>query len=119
LANVGFAVETLGDNLDRDGAMLDRAAIIKNLDLVIGADTGLVHMAGALAAPTWVALPFSPDWRWLLDRTDSPWYPTVRLFRQRRHLDWSGVFEEMAAQLAPLAAAKLASAGGGSEAPRT
>ena len=60
----------------------DTAALISNLDLVISVDTSVAHLAGALAKPVWVLLPFIPDWRWLLDRADSPWYPTARLFRQ-------------------------------------
>ena len=74
---------------------MDTAAIMRNLDLVITSDTAVAHLAGALGVPEWVALPFVPDWRWLLDRRDSPWYPTMRLFRQRRAGDWVGVFEEM------------------------
>ena len=72
------------------------AAIMKNLDLVISCDTAVAHLAGALGVPVWVALPFVPDWRWLLEREDSPWYPTMRLFRQRRAGDWGEVFERMA-----------------------
>jgi hypothetical protein len=60
----------------------DTAAVVANLDLVVSIDSSVAHLAGALAKPVWVLLPFIPDWRWLLDRTDSPWYPTVRLFRQ-------------------------------------
>src|SRR5262245_17662090 len=71
---------------------------MKNLDLVITADIALAHLAGALAVPVWMALPFIPDWRWLLDREDSPWYPTMRLFRQTRPGDWGAVFERMAGE---------------------
>ncbi len=59
----------------------DTAALIANLDLVIAVDTSVAHLAGALAKPVWLLLPYIPDWRWLLDRDDTPWYPTVRLFR--------------------------------------
>lgn len=69
----------------------DTAAIAANLDLVICVDTSVAHLCGALGRPTWVLLPFAPDWRWMLDREDSPWYPTMRLFRQERPGDWSGV----------------------------
>jgi tetratricopeptide (TPR) repeat protein len=66
----------------------DTAALIANLDLVISADTSVAHLAGAMGKPVWTLIPFYPDLRWLLDRPDSPWYPTMRLFRQTRPLDW-------------------------------
>jgi ADP-heptose:LPS heptosyltransferase len=75
------------------------------LDLVISSDTSIAHLAGALARPTWVALNASPDWRWLLDRTDSPWYPTMRLFRQpANNSGWEPVIAELATALAQRAA---------------
>jgi len=77
----------------------DTAAVIKNLDLVVSVDTSVAHCAGALGVPVWVPLPFSPDWRWLQAREDSPWYPTMRLFRQVRPGAWEGVFEAMAQAL--------------------
>jgi len=69
----------------------DTAALIENLDLVISVDTAVVHLAGALGKPVWTLLPFVPDWRWLLKREDSPWYPTMRLFRQPSRGDWNTV----------------------------
>jgi tetratricopeptide (TPR) repeat protein len=69
----------------------DTAALIANLDLVISADTSVAHLAGALGKPTWTLLPFHPDLRWLLNRSDSPWYPTMRLFRQPKPRDWQSV----------------------------
>jgi hypothetical protein len=75
--------------------LLDTAAAIANLDLVIAPDTALAHLAGALGAPVWVALPFAPDWRWMLEREDSPWYPTMRLFRQSTWGDWTEVFDRI------------------------
>jgi hypothetical protein len=85
----------LGEFDTASGAFMDSAAIMMNLDLVITSDTSVPHLAGALGVPVWVALPFVPDWRWLLDRSDSPWYPTMRLFRQKKPGDWAGAFEEI------------------------
>jgi tetratricopeptide (TPR) repeat protein len=97
-----------GQNFDRShGAFMDTAAIMMNLDLVITSDTSVAHLAGALGVPVWVALPFAPDWRWLLNRTDSPWYPTMRLFRQKTSKDWSGVFDEILAALTALSTKSL------------
>lgn len=81
------------------GAFMDTAAIMQSLDLVITSDTAIAHLAGGLGIPTWIALGYVPDWRWLLDRDDSPWYPSVRLFRQPSMGDWSSVFEQMATAL--------------------
>jgi tetratricopeptide (TPR) repeat protein len=69
----------------------DTAALVSNLDLIVSIDTSVVHLAGALAKPVWVLLPHIPDWRWLLDREDTPWYPTARLFRQDETRAWDGV----------------------------
>ncbi|WP_019508630.1 TIGR03032 family protein [Pleurocapsa sp. PCC 7319] len=77
----------------------DTAAAMEHLDLVIAVDTGVVHLAGALGKPVWVMLSFVPDWRWLSDRDDNPWYPTMRLFRQQRPGDWSRVFDQAIAAL--------------------
>ena len=78
----------------------DTAAAIASLDLVISADTSVAHLAGALAKPVWVMLPKVPDWRWMLNRDDSPWYPTMRLYRQDAFGDWPGVMARVAAGLA-------------------
>jgi Tfp pilus assembly protein PilF len=80
--------------------LVDTAAVMKNLDLVITPDSSPAHLAGALGVPAWVALPFIADWRWMSEREDTPWYPSLRLFRQRRFGDWSDVFARMAAALA-------------------
>ena len=88
-----FPIVDLGSSL---GDLMDTAAAIKALDLIITPDTALAHLAGALGAPVWVALPVAADWRWLLGREDSPWYPTMRLFRQARWGDWRELFERMA-----------------------
>ena len=77
----------------------DTAAILTNLDTVISVDTAVAHLAGALGIPCWLMLPFSPDWRWLLGRDDSPWYNSMRLFRQQQPKDWDGVVRRIAAAL--------------------
>lgn len=77
----------------------DTAALITALDLVLSVDTSVAHLAGALNRPVWIMLPFAPDWRWQLEREDSPWYPSARLFRQSRRGDWSSVLERVARAL--------------------
>jgi len=95
-----FPVLDLGSGLDEaSGAFMDTAAVMKNVNLVISSDTAVPHLAGALGVPVWVALPLVPDWRWLLRREDSPWYPNMRLFRQTRYGNWEDVFERMAKEL--------------------
>jgi hypothetical protein len=80
----------------------DTAAFIGNLDLVISIDTAVSHLAGALGKPVWTLLPFAPDWRWMLNRDDSPWYPTMRLFRQPSPGDWEAVIKDIAGELGGL-----------------
>ncbi|MBV8975353.1 MAG: hypothetical protein JOY74_09530, partial [Sinobacteraceae bacterium] len=107
LGRVPFAdrIVELGSDLDAGGdAFLDTAAVMASLDLVISSDTSIVHLAGALGLPVWTALSVSPEWRWLLERNDSPWYPTMRLFRQPIDGDWATVVAAMVQALAPLAA---------------
>ncbi len=94
--SIGINIMDLGNKLDD---YYDTAAAIMNLDLVISVDTSAVHLAGALGKSVWTLLPYSPDWRWMLDRHDSPWYPTMRLFRQTGSGDWQGVFELVAEEL--------------------
>jgi len=77
----------------------DTAALIENLDLVISVDTAVAHLAGALGKPVWTLLHFAPDWRWLLNREDSPWYPTMRLFRQSSLGDWGSVIDNISKEL--------------------
>ncbi|WP_207459530.1 tetratricopeptide repeat protein [Azospirillum sp. SYSU D00513] len=84
----------------------DTAGILAHLDLVIAVDTAVVHLAGALGVPAWLLLPYAPDWRWLLDRPDSPWYPSLRLFRQPRPGDWDTALATVAAVLRGVAAGK-------------
>jgi Flp pilus assembly protein TadD len=97
----GMQIEDLGEEL-RDFA--DTAAVIANLDLVVSVDTAVAHLAGALGRPAWTLLKFAPDWRWLLARDDSPWYPTMRLFRQQKPADWNPTIEEVAVALPRFAA---------------
>ncbi len=87
-------------------AFLDTAAIMKHCHLVITADTAPAHLAGALGVPAWVALKYVPDWRWFLGRGDSPWYPSLRLFRQAAPNDWASVFAAMESELRPLISRK-------------
>ena len=97
----GMLVETLGDDFDAgDDAFVDSRAVIDILDLIVTCDTSMAHLAGALGAPVWVALKKDAEWRWLQDRDDSPWYPTMRLFRQDRRGEWDAVFERMATSAA-------------------
>jgi len=95
------------------GDFADTAAVLCSLDLIVTADTAVAHLAGALGKTVWVVLPRVPSWRWLLDREDSPWYPTARLFRQRVAGDWAPVIQSVAAALA-----SLASVAGGDSAAR-
>lgn len=92
-----FDLIDLGAKLDNDGgAFVDTAAALFSLDLVVTPDTALAHLAGALGRPVWVALALAPEWRWFLEREDSPWYPSMRLFRQSSLGDWGDVFERIA-----------------------
>jgi len=85
-------VQSLGDRL---GDFADTAAIISQLDMVITVDTSVAHLAGALGKPAWVVIPFAPDWRWMMNSTETPWYPSMRLFRQKKPGDWQTVFAEL------------------------
>ncbi|MGH2843658.1 MAG: glycosyltransferase family 9 protein, partial [Solirubrobacteraceae bacterium] len=77
----------------------ETASLLSLMDLVIAVDSSIAHLAGALGRPTWVMLPFRADWRWLLDRSDSPWYPGMRLFRQKAPGDWAGVLADLGSGL--------------------
>lgn len=99
LGSEGGPVHDLGGRLND---FADTAAVIDQLDLVIGVDTAVAHLAGALGKAVWVLLPFAPDWRWLLHRSDSPWYPSMRLFRQARPGDWAGVISDVMQSLREL-----------------
>ncbi len=95
----GMEVETIASFDEGADAFVDTAAMMAACDLIVTADTSVAHLAGALGVPVWVALPWLADWRWLEDRDDSPWYPTMRLFRQPRPGDWASVFAAMAQAL--------------------
>jgi len=95
------------DLADRLTDFTDTAAVMQSLDLVITCDTAAAHTAGAVGVPVWVALPCVPDWRWLLARDDSPWYPTMRLVRQSENGRWTDVFRRIARDVAALVATRL------------
>ena len=90
LINIGAEIDDYDDTM----------AILEKLDLLVTVDTSVAHVAGAMGRPVWIMLPRAPDWRWLLDRTDTPWYPTVRLFRQQTVRQWGDVAKTIAADLA-------------------
>ncbi|AKZ63026.1 hypothetical protein F506_10405 [Herbaspirillum hiltneri N3] len=96
-------VYNIGDSFND---FADTAAAMANLDLIISVDTSVVHLAGALGRPTWTLLAHTPDWRWLNEREDSPWYPSMRLFRQQTRNDWPTVISKVASELATLAQEK-------------
>jgi len=85
----------------------DTAALCELVDLVLSIDTSVAHLAGAMGKPTWVLLPHAPDWRWLLERTDSPWYPSLKLYRQNAQRRWEPLLEYVADDLQALAKGKL------------
>lgn len=98
-----FRLYDFGPDFDQaHGPFMDSAAVMQNLDLVITIDTAVAHLAGALGVPVWVLLPYVPDWRWLLGRNDSPWYPTMRLFRQPKPGDWDTVVKDVEKALASI-----------------
>jgi hypothetical protein len=98
-----LGIHDLGAQLDADGgSFMDTAAVMQQLDLVITSDTATAHLAGALGIRAWTLLSTAPDWRWFLDRDDSPWYPTLRLFRQTTAGDWAGVMRRVANELRQL-----------------
>ena len=96
------------NGFDEDGAFVDTAAIMMCLDLVITSDTAIAHLAGALGVPVWVVLQQTPEWRWMLNRNDSPWYPTMRLFRQSRSGSWDEPFTEITEAISTLCRKGLA-----------
>jgi hypothetical protein len=104
-----MSVETFGSGFDAGAdAFVDTAAVMAQLDLIVTSDTAIAHLAAALGRPVWIALKFIPEWRWMLGRNDSPWYPTMRLFRQRELYRWAPVFEDIAGALPEIAERKAA-----------
>ena len=95
-----FKVTQLGQEFSD---FADTAAVVALLDIVISVDTSVAHLAGAMGKATAVLIPFAPDWRWMLHRTDSPWYPTMRLYRQSAIDDWEGPLERVRRELTDLA----------------
>lgn len=97
----GMRINTFDGDFDQsNGRFMDTAAVIKNLDLVITVDTSISHLASGLGVPTWIMLPNPSDWRWMMDRTDSPWYPNItRLFKQPTPGDWQSMIKEVAVEL--------------------
>jgi hypothetical protein len=103
----GMNVERLGQELENNpDGFREMAAIMQNLDLLVMSDTGPTHLAAALGRPVWMATSRHPDWRWMKEREDSPWYPTMRLFRQTTAGDWDSVFQRMAEELAGVVAGR-------------
>jgi hypothetical protein len=98
LADAPFPVVDLGAELSDDWS--DTAGLLAALDLLVSVDTAVVHLAGALGRPVWVLLPLNADWRWLRHRAETPWYPSLRLVRQKTFGVWASVFEQVAAELA-------------------
>ncbi len=104
----GFDLKTFGNDWDTDhGRFMDTVAIMKNLDLMITVDTSIAHLSAALGVPTWVFIPNPPDWRWMVNRDDSPWYPyNMRLFRQDEMDNWDPVMERVAQELEKFVASR-------------
>ncbi len=95
-----FKLVTFEEDFDKSrGRFMDTAAVIKNLDLVITVDTSIAHLSAAIGTPVWTILPEPPDWRWMLDRTDTPWYPNMRLFRQPERGAWDPVMKQIVSEL--------------------
>ena len=103
LEEISFLLTTLGSQFDSGpDSFIDTAAVMMSCDLIITSDTAVAHLAGALGRQTWVVLKYIPDWRWMLDRTDSPWYPTMKLYRQKIRGEWIDIFKKMEKNLRDL-----------------
>ena len=91
-----ITVHTFDSSFDvTHGSFVDTAAIMHSMDLIISTDTATAHLAGAMGRRVWLLLPFNVDWRWLVDRNDTPWYPTMRIFKQSRPFEWDNVMKEV------------------------
>ena len=91
-----FVLHQFDEDFDGShGRFMDTAAVMQHIDLIITVDTAIAHLAGALGIPVWVMLPYETDWRGIQDRTDSPWYPTMRLFQQPKPFDWDTVANQI------------------------
>ena len=89
-------IHTFDETFDKKhGPFMDTAAVIKQMDLVISADTATAHIAGAMGCPVWLLLAYVTDWRWLIKRSDNPWYPTMRIFKQPEPFDWDSMMQEL------------------------
>jgi len=98
--STNFQLHTFDDLDEATGPFMDTAALMKNLDLIITVDTAIVHLAGGLGCPVWLLHPYATaDWRWIAHRTDSYWYPTVRIFKQQKPFDWEGVMKKVKEEL--------------------
>lgn len=103
-----FTLKQFDETFDgAHGRFMDTAAVMKNLDLVITVDTSIAHLAGAIGIPTWIILPEPADWRWMLNRCDTPWYPTVKLFRQPTTGDWNSIIQTIQEELVSFVQKKL------------
>ena len=93
------ANENVSNLANELGGFDHTAAIIEQMDVILSIDTYIVHLAGAMNIPAWIMLPYTPDWRWFLDRSDTPWYPSSRLFRQEAPGDWASVIDTIRPEL--------------------
>ncbi len=106
--DVTFEVRDFGPDFDKtNGRFMDTAALMKNLDLIVTVDTSVAHLAGALGVPVWVVLPSVSDWRWMQNRSDTPWYPTMKLFRQQEYGNWKTVFIKIKQEIEKLITKKI------------
>lgn len=98
--NHSLPIHVFPDTFDEEhGAFMDTAAVVKNMDLIITVDTAIAHLAGALGTPVWLLLPYATDWRWIVHRTDTPWYPSMKIFKQPNPFDWQSVMTMVSQEL--------------------